>query len=177
MKQSESNYVARKFENLSNLFYLMVGLPLLAFTWVYLNLKTISPWRYFEDPTAEIFLHAVILSAATFFVGAAFLQYRRRLSALEGAEDVPKAESLEEKTERFVQASLRKYLMLTAGTVLVVLGFYLSTAEFYVPVYTVLLVIFSITRPTPEKMGKDMGMKKEERKALKVAARQRGEGS
>lgn len=172
MKQPESDYIARKFEKLNNLFYLMVGLPLLVFTWIYLNLKTISTWRYFEDPTAGIFLHGLILFGALYLLVFAFLRYRRDFTALEASKGASEqSENLEEKTERFFQASIRKYLMLTGSTILVIVGFYLSAEAFYAAIYSILIIAFSINRPTSDKMAKDMRLKKEERQTLKAAVR------
>lgn len=210
MEQAQSNPVARRFENLTNLFYLMVGLPLVAFIWVYLNLKQLQPLGYFADPSVRIYLHIALLALALALGLLAFLQYRKRFDGLEPSrqesadgnvnerdadkdglhhkdaprwnslngdsqnrdsrKDVPRlSPQLNRKFEVFRTASMQKYLLLTASTVLVVLGYYLSAEEYYGAFYGILIVIFSVHRPTPERFMRDMRLKKEERQALREA--------
>lgn len=205
MEQPQSNPVARRFEDLTNLFYLMVGLPLVAFIWVYLNLKQLQPLGYFADPSLRIYLHIALLALALALGLLAFLQYRKRFDGLEPDREEPagadflvrdssshsahngdsrsgdsrSVDSPDEaprlspqiirKFELFRAASMQKYLLLTASTVLVVLGYYLSAEEYYGAFYGILIVIFSVHRPTPERFIRDMRLNKEDRRALREA--------
>lgn len=185
--------MARRFEDLTNLFYLMVGLPLVGFIWVYLNLAQIQPWGYFADPSWQVFLHAALLALALALGVMAFVQYRKRFNGLEpSTEELPSRNSrstdsrsidfrndgqplsrqVDRKLEVFRSAALQKYMLLTASTILVVLGFYLSAAEFYGALYGLMIIIFSVHRPTPERFARDMRLTKEERKALREALNQ-----
>lgn len=198
MEQAQSTFVARQFENLTNIFYLMVGLPLVAFTWVYLNLQWVQPWGYFADPSWRVFLNAVILVLALALGVLAFIQYRKRYNGLEpqaGVSSITSSQSgdsqsidsrsidsrtddqelsrqLIRKLEVFKSAALQKYLLLTASTVLIIIGFYLSAEEFYAALYGLMIIIFSVHRPTPERFIRDMRLGKEERQALREGLRQ-----
>lgn len=194
MEQAQSTSVARRFEDLTNLFYLMVALPLVGFIWVYLNLREMQPWGYFKDPSWSVFLHVALLVPALLLGLLAFVQYRKRFNGLEvRADELPAGDSsgdsrsidsrsadsrnneeqlsreLDHKLDVFRAASLQKYMLLTASTVLVVIGFYLSAEEFYGALYGLMIIIFSVHRPTPERFGRDMRLKKEERKAVREA--------
>lgn len=202
--------MARRFEDLTNLFYLMVGLPLVGFSWVYLNLQQIQPRGYFADPSWQVYLHAALLLLALALGVLAFVQYRKRFHGLEprmdelggGAGtmgDSPNGDSpngysrsidsrsgdsrnidswndgqplnslIIRKLEAFRSAAIQKYLLLTASTILVIAGFYLSAAEFYGALYGLMIIVFSVQRPTPERFMRDMRLAKEERQALRAA--------
>lgn len=167
MKQPESSSVARKFENLNNVFYLMVGLPLLLFAWTYLNLKLISPWVYFEEPLTGTFLHALILVVVIVLPVLAYKRYKKEIATASSAsKDVQNTVSLREKVNVFISASLRFYYVLTISNILVVIGFYFSAEEFYIFFYSILLILYSINRPTPDRMVKELRFKKEEKEAF-----------
>lgn len=204
MEQAQSTSAARRFEELTNLFYLMVALPLVAFIWVYLNLRDLQPWGYFADPFWRVFVHVALLALALALGVLAFVQYRKRFSGLEpeaengtsansrprgvkGFSDHASSQSkasdngssqaeggmlspqLSRKFEVFKSASMQKYLLLTASTVLVVLGYYLSAEEVYGAFYAVMIIIFSVHRPTPDRFMRDMRLAKEDRQAVRAA--------
>lgn len=178
MNKSQSPSVASTLENLTNLFYLMVGVPLLAFVWVYLNLKTIYPNTIFSVPAFRPLLHGGILLAALLIAIWAFVQYRRSLLHLKpyAGPSEHLDNTVEKKVDLFRKASLKKYAMLTLSTLLVILGFYLSAEENYAAAYSILLIVFSVNRPTLDRLLRDTRMKKEERDALFEAYKKERQG-
>lgn len=173
MKQTEPSPIASRFQRLSSLFYLMVGLHLVAFSWVYLNLKFWTPRYFFQSPEGAVAGHVAIVGLTIGLAVLAIVRYRQRHQEMapfaEGKEGV---EALEKKVQLFYEASLQKYVFLTGATLLVVLGFYLSLNEFYVPLYAIALILFSINQPTAERLGRDMQLKKEEREMLNEELKQ-----
>lgn len=167
MKQPETSSIARKFENLSNIFYLMVGVPLVIFGWIYLNLKNIEKWGLFATPYTAAVLNAVIIVVALALAFRAYRKYKGQL-ANPGlpAEQAAGRQQVIEKANFFAVVSLQFYWSLTISTILVVIGFYLSAEEFYIILYSILLVLFSINRPTLDGLIKGMKLKKEEQELL-----------
>lgn len=159
-------------ESLNNLFYLMVGLTLLSFIWIYLTIKTLTPNIIFSVPVYRPYLHGIFLLGAVACAIFAFVQYRRHLNEQKAAETAMHPVSIMEKVRTFRAASLRKYILLTLGTVLIILGFYLSAEPNYAAAYSILLIIFSINRPTPDRLVKDMDIKKEDQEILFKALRE-----
>lgn len=175
MEQPEFSPIAKRLEKLNNLYYLMVGLPLLAFSWVYLNLKLWEPVHFFRDAELAVAGHVVLIALALALSIMAFIRYRRYFQEqgpAPGKLEGPAA--LEWKVGFFCEASIQKYALLAAATILIVLGFYLSLEEFYVPLYAIMLIVYSVNRPTPESIARDMRMKKEERKALQEEVMKKG---
>ncbi len=174
MKQTDSPSVADLFQRLSSFYYLLVGLPLLVFSWVYLNLNFWEPWYFFENSAMGTVSHIVLVGIAVLVAIAANIQYRRFFRQLEPVPPGLEGDrALEWKMKMFSKASLQQCLLLTASTILVIIGFYLSLEQFYVPLYAALLVLFSMNRPSPERIADDMRMKKEERLVLKEELKQR----
>lgn len=168
MKQTEHSPIASRFQRLSSLFYLMVGLHLVAFSWVYLNLKFWTPRFFFQSPEGAVAGHVAIVGLAIVLGVLAVVRYRQRYGEMTTlAEEREGMKALEKKVQLFYEASLRKYIFFTAATLLLVLGFYLSLNEFYVPLYAIALILFSINQPTAERIGRDMQLTKEEREMLK----------
>lgn len=164
MNQNNTPSVARQMETLSNLFYLMVGLSLLAFAWIYLNIKLITPNIIFSVPAYRPVLHGLILLSSLGLLIYALLQYRRRLQlpqAITAADNLSGA--VEKKVSLFRAASLKMYLLLTASTFLIIGGFYLSAEPAYAVAYSVLVIVYSLHRPITDRLTKDMKMNKEER--------------
>jgi hypothetical protein len=175
MKQSDASPIAALFQQLTSIYYLMVGLPLLAFSWVYLNLTLWEPWYFLDNSAVGTVGHIVLIGLAIGLGVMGVICYRRYLKQLEPLPPGTEAtEALEWKVRVFCKVSLQQCMFLTASTLLVVLGFYVSLQQFYVPLYAVLLVFFSFNRPSPERIAEDMRMKKEERLALQEELRRRG---
>lgn len=175
MKQPDASPVAALFQRLTSIYYLMVGLPLLAFSWIYLNLTLWEPWYFFDNSAVGTVGHIVLIGLAIGLAVIGIIRYRRYFKQLEALPPGMEAtEALEWKVSAFFKASIQQCLFFTASTLLVVLGFYLSLQQFYVPLYAVLLVLFSFNRPSPERIAEDMRMKKEERLTLQEELRKRG---
>ena len=159
----DESFIAQHFQRLSNLFYLMVGLPLLAFAWVYLNLAVLNPPGFFEHPVYAWFWHVPVLLLIIGLMAGTYIRHRGHLSNyFSQADKEPQLQSLEKKVEVFYQLSLQKYLMLTGAVLLAVLSLYLSGHRGYAALYGVLLLIFSVSRPSPERFGRELKLKKEE---------------
>ena len=170
MADNES-FIVQRFQRLSNLFYLMVGLPLLAFAWIYLNMATLNPPVFFEHPVYAWFWHLPVLLVMAGLTVGAYLWHRRQLKnyfSFAGKEQA----DLEEKMEVFYRVSMGKYLMLTGAVLLAVLSLYLSGHGGYTALCGVLLLIFSVSRPTPQRLGRELRLKKEEKETVKEELKQ-----
>lgn len=174
MKQPEYSSIAKRFQQLTSFYYLMVGIPLLAFSWIYLNMTLWFPWSFFQNSETGVYGHVILVG---FAVGLAIMAFIRSRQFYQQQGPIPPglegAEALDWKVKVFSGASIQKCLFLTASTLVVVVGFYLSLHQLYVPLYAILLILFSINRPSAERISSDMRMKKDEYLALVEALRQR----
>ena len=142
----------------------MVGVPLLIFAWTYLNLKLLTPLPFFENPVVGPLLHVIIFVSAIFLVNRAFKVYRQQIATEDfSAGTASKEQQVIEKAKLFLRASMPFYWFLTYSTILIIIGFYFSAEPFYIGAYSILLILFSIKRPTVDRLVKEMKLKKEEK--------------
>ncbi|WP_017731591.1 hypothetical protein [Nafulsella turpanensis] len=173
MEQGKETFIAQRFQRLSNLFYLMVGLPLLCFGWVYLNLQGLSTPALFDHPVYAWFWHVPAVLLIVGLTAGAYILYRGRLkNYFSAAGKEPSLQRLENRVEVFYELSLRKYLMLTVAVLLAVLSLYLSGHKGYAAIYGILLLIFSVSRPTARGLNRDLKLNKEERLIVHEALKQ-----
>lgn len=163
MAENES-FIAQMFLRLTNLFYLMVGLSLLAFGWVYLNGSAIHPAAFFEHPVYAWFWHLPVFLLIVGLTAGAWVRYRKQLKKFFSESDTsPSLYGLKEKAEVFYRISLTKYLMLTAAGLLTILSLYISGHGIYTAIFGIQVLIFSISRPGGESFARDLKLNKEER--------------
>lgn len=148
------NNSAEYFHTLHLVFYLMVSVPLLLFCVVYLR-------RMGEGGLAAGFTFGVVQGAV--LVGIvlcglmAYYSYRKRFDRYDAGQP------FRERLRFFHRAAWLKYFWLTVANLLPVIGLYVTGEQFFVALYAVALVLFSINRPTLKRVSSDLKMTAEER--------------
>lgn len=161
MEQNKDEFGPAEIDNfLNNMnirFYLTLCIPLLLFIIVFLDFQekgiafasTDSAWHYL----------IAIISAGTWFIGAH--QYNRTVKI------VQKEDTLQHKLLSFRKAAMVKYIAGALGCLVAIGALYFTKEQVFLFALGILLVLFSINRPTPYKIMKDLKLDKEERKALR----------
>lgn len=148
------------FNTLNLIYYFMVAIPLGVFTYFYLNFarqeSIQSAFPEHPDPVITYFipLGTVLFITLSYFVYANLLK------------NINADFSLKDKLSRFARYATIKYALLEAGSLLIVAGFALSKLKFYIVLYVLTLVVFSLHRPTQRRVSKDLKLNKEERGKL-----------
>ncbi len=75
-------------------------------------------------------------------------------------------DSLEYKTDVYINAAIIKYIMLGAIGFISVLSLYLSGHQFFLVLYLIILFLLSIDRPSINKMSTHLVLSKSESKEL-----------
>ena len=89
--------------------------------------------------------------------GIAFVLTKKSLSVF------PNDDKLKDKLSVYFRISLIKYAILEGATIVSVVGYYLTLSNVYVGFYVVLLMIFSINRPTVYRISRDLKLEGEEK--------------
>lgn len=161
-KQSEkfSPQQIDAFVNSMNIiFYLAVCIPLLFFILIFLELQErggISP--SFEK--VDEFWHLVIAGITVLLSLPGYFIYKQKMKG------VVVGAPLSEKLNAFKEAAIIKYLFLFSGGCLANLFLYYFSEQIFLMAFAVLLVMFSIDRPTVYRMKKDIPLSNEEKLAL-----------
>jgi hypothetical protein len=155
-----------KFQNsreyqylISKSYYALAVLPLLVFTWVYLEMKHRDLMPVLQDANADLtsVVLGILLLASFIFP---FYYFRKHIA-------VPMTESsLRKKLESVSKLYLKFYLALSIGMYLAIAGYYLTQVWFFGLGFMLLILLYSFYRPTPEKFCKDLSLPKDQRDAI-----------
>ena len=148
---------AEYFHTLHLVFYLMVSVPLVLFCVVYLR-------RMGQGGLAEGFtfgaVHGAVLVGMLLSGWLAYVTYRKRFDRYDPAPP------LQERLRFFHQAAWLKYVWLAVANLLPLVGLYLTGEQFFVALYAVALVLFSINRPTLKRVSTDLKLTVAEQERL-----------
>lgn len=151
------NNSAEYFHTLHLVFYLMVSVPLLLFCVVYLR-------RMQGGGLAPGFSFGVVQGGVTLGILLcglmAYHSYKNRFKRYDTEQPLRK------RLRFFYQAAWLKYFWLTLANLLPVIGLYATGEQFFVALYAVALVLFSINRPTLKRVSNDLKMTAQERKQM-----------
>jgi len=149
------------YHRLNFIFNLLVAIPLLPFAILYLiNLKDQIPDIGLTDSVKTAF--TIGLSAvAVIMMVKAVIDYRNQKNQL-NSETV-----LRIKLIRLHEALIRKFLLLETASFLSILGLWLTQHKIHIAVFVVILVLFSLKRPTINMFLEDLQLKEKETEILR----------
>lgn len=146
---------------ISTIFYAIVGGPLMLFAIIYLRFKSERGGLIESLPEDITPVWHILLPFATLLaIIAAYVYYQRLKKQISPAED------REVKLKKFYQASLIKYGLLAVASLIMIACLYGTTEKIFAAGYAIVLVVFSLNRPTPYRIKKDGKLSEEELNAL-----------
>jgi len=141
------------FHVLNITFYLLIAGPLVLFCVAYLQYEGqggLKPTHQFSA------LHVALLLGTALSVFFAFRRYRRAMLLVEPNW------SFRHKLRYFYQQIRQMYFWFMASNALAALGLYLTGEQLFAGLYAIVLVVFSIHRPTPRRVVRDLRLSKAE---------------
>lgn len=78
---------------------------------------------------------------------------------------------LVDKVKIYSQATTQRYLLLLLGSMISSVGLLLSKNPVFTLFFAIVLVFFSLAKPTPDRMARLMKLKKEEKELIRTASR------
>jgi hypothetical protein len=148
------------FNTLNLIYYFMVAGPLCVFTYFYLNFAHHKSIRSVFPEHPDPFITYFMPLGTILFITLSYLVYGKLL------KNISTDFSLKDKLNLFAKYATVKYALLEAGSFLIVAGFALSKLKFYIVLYVLSLLVFSLHRPTQHRVSKDLKLNKEEREKL-----------
>ncbi len=144
--------------SLNIVYYLLVGIPLILFSMVYLQYESESG---FQDTTQIRWLsHGLIIVLTAGCLVLASVWYRKEIRKLNNT--APSSDKL----IFFFRKSSIKYLLLCLGNLFPVAGLYLTGEQLFAALYAIALVVFSFSRPTIIRIFRDLKMSKSEQDTI-----------
>lgn len=143
--------------NMNVKFYLALCVPLAMFIITFIDSQ--EKGVPFAPTTSPVHYIVAIACIGIWFVGSH--QYHKAIKVARNEF------SLKEKLFSFRKAAMIKYTAGASGCILAVSALYFTHSQMFLVALGALLVLFSINRPTPYRIIKDLKLNQEERKTLR----------
>ena len=134
-----------------------MAIPLLAFVVLYLQIHNGEIEPIVKANSLATALRYSLPFLVMLTAGLAFISYRRNLVSSINQH------SLHEKLVHFYKASLVKFVFLEVASIIAVLGLFLTAEDVYIVLYVVVLMLFSINRPTIHRIARDLKLRDTEK--------------
>jgi hypothetical protein len=158
---SKRHFLSNSYEYFNTLiliYYFMVGVPLLFFVLVFLRYQEAGGLQ--PTQSMNLIQHVLLPAAAVICLIMPSLQYRKQLKA-------ERPGGFKAKLKLFHQLALYRYAWLTVANFLAVVGMYFTGEQVFAGLYAVALVVFSLHRPTANRITRDMKLNEQEKEWLK----------
>ena len=156
-ENNQEEYSVKPFLDRINLiFHGILALPILAFAWFFLE----SNAGNLEPMVGGTTFGFVSLIVPVFILGIctlSFLIFRRKLTYIDEKLELSK------KLESYYHAALIMFAGLEGALVLSIVGFFLTLSNTFTAMFVIVLVFFSLIKPTPNRIANHLRLEGEER--------------
>lgn len=156
-----------KYEKLSDylqradlIFQALAGLPLIVFVVFYLRYYDGTTKASYQDDSLTWPL--VFIAMAVLLQAAGLIIYEKKVTAARGEA------TLRSKLDGFYSAAVTKYVLLSAGCLVIGIGYGLTGHQLLVAMYMVTLIAYTVNRPTIHRLIRKLKLDKGERDILKA---------
>lgn len=160
MEENDQN-LAKKISDIYNrinlIFHAILALPLIAFIWLYLESKAGSINPLIENQSSINMIRFIFPIVTIGVIVGAFYFFKS------GLRQIDPAVELLGKVKTYSEKSLLLYAMLEVGLALSVLGYYMTQKDVFLAMYMVVLIFFSLYKPTLKRICSHLQIKEEER--------------
>lgn len=139
--------------------YASVGLPMMFFLWMFLELNHGDLKPILEPPYEYLIVGICGLCVAVLI----WMATRIFKSGLSLAWEEPE---LKEKLIIYEKVSARKFIYLLIASLVTLTGLYICANEIFGLIYAVIIVIFSLGNPTGEKISQDLRLNQQNKKTI-----------
>ena len=160
METQELRKIYHQTERLT-LIILIISLPIFGMVYLYHNSGSITK----DLPELSGFPNGFLMTfSVTVLVGQywAFHVYLKKTFA---------ENQLLEKVKIYAKATSQRFLFLFVVSICSTIGLLFSGNPFFIVLFAVTLVFFSLAKPSPDRMARLMKLKKEDRELLREIAR------
>lgn len=160
METQELRKIYQRTERLT-LIILLIALPAFGIVYLYHNSGSISK----DLPQLSGFPNGFLMTfSVTLLIGQYWAFHVNIKKSLEQVE-------LLDKVKIYAKATTQRFLFLFLVSICSTIGLLFSGNPFFIVVFALALVFFSLAKPSPDRMARLMKLKKEDRELLKEIAR------
>lgn len=158
-KQSAEE-LAKFYNRINLIFHAILAPPLVMFVWLYLeaNAGNMLPIIDNESTIDIVSFIFPLLIVGMIVLGFFFFK--------SGLRTIDPTNKLTRRAKAYGEKSIVLYGILEMGLILSVLGYYLTQADVFLGMYMLVLVFFSLYKPTLERMAKHLNIKGDDKTFL-----------
>ena len=160
MDQQEISRIYKQTERLT-LILLILALPAFGMVYIYQSSGNVG-W---DLPALPEFLVWVLVGLSSLLLVVQFVLFQKKIRL-----SFQRVELLE-KVKIYSKATDQRFLILFLVSILTTVGLLLSKNPVFTVLFALVLVLFSLGKPSPDRMGRLMKLKKEDRELLREASR------
>lgn len=144
---------------LMNVAYLSVGLPMVVFMWLYLELSQGSLYPLLNPPYEYIVITLCSISVFALM----WMGYKVFKSGLYLAQD---EDELKEKLIIYEKVSERKFIYLLFASLITIAGMYMCATQVFAAIYSLIIIMFSMGNPSTDKIVTDLRLKDKDKNVI-----------
>jgi hypothetical protein len=152
--------IYKKTEQLT-LILLILALPAFGMVYVYQSSGNV----HWDLPTLPEFLVWILVGLSSLLLVAQFVLFQKKIRL-----SFQQVELLE-KVKIYSKATDQRFLILFSVSIVTTVGLLLSKNPVFTVLFALVLVFFSLGKPSPDRMARLMKLKKEDRELLREASR------
>lgn len=160
MEIEEIRKIYKSLEQLV-LILMLIALPIFGMIYLYYNSGNLD-WGLPELPD---FLDGILSGAGTALLLVQYLLFHRKL------KESFKKEELLDKVKVYAKATKERFYILFISSLVATLGLLFYGNPYFIILFAGTLVFFSLAKPTPDRLGRLMKLKKEDRDLIHQASR------
>ena len=140
---------------------MLVALPVFGVIYLFFE----SGKKLMEVPEIPVFLVWLLASICGAGLILQYLLFTQKIKLTFGKDE------LLEKVKIYAQATNQRYFILLLASLFSSLGLLLSKNPVFTLLFAIVLVFFSLAKPTPDRLARLMKLKKEDRELIREASR------
>lgn len=157
MGRQDNNW-ERFYQKLNLIFHGTIAFSLIPFGWVFLETQKDFPEGPVITGNGSMIFKSVLVIAAAGILGYSRVFARKMLKKSH------ERESIKEKLDAYLAGKVKYYAFIELSAVLAVAGLYLTKDQLFSLVYVLALFVFSLGRPSFDRVSRETGVKEKDLK-------------
>lgn len=143
----------RFYQKLNMIFHGIIASTMIPFALAFLETQREFPEGPLIEGTSAIILNGVLLVVSALMIGTSRYLGGKSIDKIRQEQDTPA------KLRVYLNEKILIYATLEAAAIMSVLGLYLSKQSFFTIIYLLVLFLFSLQRPSFDRVSRETGIK------------------
>ncbi|WP_268034445.1 hypothetical protein [Algoriphagus sp. PAP.12] len=157
----EQTRKAYRSQEMLVLILMVISLPLFGFVYLYYNSGNLD-WNL---PKLPDLIHGLLVGIGVGLLIGQYLIFHNKLKVAKSAEE------LFLKLDVYIKATRKRFLILFAISLISTIGLLFFKSAFYIVIFAVTLLFYSLAKPTPDRIKRLLKLNKEDAEIVKDIAR------